>query len=184
MLTTLIASFIVLTAITKILVHEERIYIGEISAQLPSPPCVQVHNCIEKYAEEYKIPIRYAYGVAYQETRYSGPLDWNYDHVQTSSAGAVGPMQIMYQTARMLFPDKNFSKEDLKNDIDFNVHCSMKLLRRLHDKYGNWKLAFGAYNTGRPLVNQYAENVYRFTIKNDKTGRTLQSFQKSSSKRK
>ena len=165
MLATLVASLIVLSVIAKILVHEERIYMGASDSELPSPPCVQVHNCIEKYADEYNIPIRYAYGVAYQETRYSGPLDWDYNHAQISSAGAVGPMQIMYQTARMLFPDKNFSKEDLKNDIDFNVHCSMKLLRRLYDKYGNWKLAFGAYNTGRPMVNQYAENVYRFTMK-------------------
>lgn len=128
-----------------------------------APPCIALHNCIRKYSDEYRIPLKYAYGVAFEETRYQGPFHWEYKHAQTSQAGAVGPMQIMYQTAKMLFPDKNFSKEDLKNDIDFNVHCSMKLLRRLYDKYGNWKLAFGAYNTGKPVVNEYSENVYEFT---------------------
>ena len=32
----------------------------------------------------------------------------------------------------------------------------MKLLRRLHDKYGDWEIVCGCYNTGKPLVNDYA----------------------------
>jgi hypothetical protein len=131
---------------------------GEITTQ--SPPCVQVFYAIEKYAEEYHIPKNFAYGIAYEETRYRGPFDWKYDHAQTSYAGAVGPMQIMYPTAQFLFPRKKFSKERLRTDIDFNVQCSMKLLRYLHDKYGDWKTVFGAYNTGRPLINGYAQNVF------------------------
>ncbi len=166
MLTTLATCVVILAVSSKLfLMDESTVAWGTNDGKISSPPCIQVHNCIEKYAEQYDIPIKYAYGVAYQETRYTGPFDWKYDHAQVSTAGAVGPMQIMFQTARMLFPNKNFSKEDLKNDIDFNVHCSMKLLKRLYDKYGNWKLVFGAYNTGRPLVNQYAENVYKFTMR-------------------
>jgi hypothetical protein len=38
----------------------------------------------------------------------------------------------------------------------------MKLLRKLYDKYKNWKIVFGCYNTGRPCVNDYAERVYNF----------------------
>lgn len=125
-----------------------------------SPPCVQVFYAIEKYSEQYRIPKNFAYGIAYEETRYKGPFQWDYVHAQTSSAGAVGPMQIMYTTAQFLFPKRKFSKEELRTDIDFNVECSMKLLRHLHDRYGDWKLVFGAYNTGRPLINQYAENVF------------------------
>jgi soluble lytic murein transglycosylase-like protein len=130
-----------------------------------SPPCVQMFYAIEKYSEKYKIPKNYAYGIAYEETRYRGPFQWDYNHAQTSFANAVGPMQIMYPTAQFLFPDKRFSREFLKTDIDFNVECSMKLLRYLHDKYGDWKTVFGAYNTGRPLVNGYAINVFTHKMK-------------------
>jgi soluble lytic murein transglycosylase-like protein len=125
-----------------------------------SPPCVQMFYSIEKYAEEYNIPKNFAYGVAYKETRYEGPFDWGYNHSQTSSAGALGPMQVMFSTAKLVFPKEDFTSEKLKNDIDFNVRCSMKLLRVLYDKYRDWKIVFGAYNTGKPLVNQYAMDVY------------------------
>lgn len=128
-----------------------------------SPPCLQVFYAIEKYAEEYGIPKNFAYGIAFRETRYEGPFQWKYKHSQTSSAGAVGPMQVMPSTARGLFPKKKFTEDFLRNDIDFNVECSLLLLRKLHDKYHDWKLVFGAYNTGKPVVNQYAEEVFKFT---------------------
>ena len=50
-------------------------------------------------------------------------------------------------------------------DIDFNVECSLKLLRQLYDRYGDWKLVFGAYNTGKPIVNEYAINVYNYKLR-------------------
>lgn len=136
-----------------------------ISSSKPSmevPPCIEMHNCIEKYSEIYRIPKRYAYGVAWKETRYSGAFHWEYNPEQISCVGAVGPMQVMYSTAKMMWKDKEFTKEELKNDIEFNVETSMKLLRHLHDKYGDWKIVFGCYNTGKSIVNQYAIDVYNF----------------------
>jgi len=53
----------------------------------------------------------------------------------------------------------------LKGDIAYNVMTSMKLLRTLYDKYGDWKTVFGAYNTGRPMVNQYALDVYNYKVR-------------------
>ena len=70
-------------------------------------------------------------------------------------------MQVMPATSRLINKEK-VTKEKLKNDIAYNVRTSMKLLRRLHDKYKDWKLVFGAYNTGRPMINQYALNVYNY----------------------
>ena len=127
-----------------------------------TPPCIQLYYYIEKYAADYEIPLSYAYGVAYAETHYEGPFDWKYKHSQTSCVGAVGPMQIMPATANLMWPDSSISVSRLKNDIEFNVKTSMKLLRRLRDKYGDWKLVFGAYNTGRPMVNDYAIKVYNY----------------------
>ena len=127
-----------------------------------SPPCVQLSIAIDKYAKEYGIPRKYAYGIAHEETGYTGILHWNYDHAQTSSVGALGPMQVMYATANGLFPDKDFSRDYLKTNIDFNVECSMKLLKELHDGNDDWKKTFGAYNTGKQVINDYAINVYNY----------------------
>jgi soluble lytic murein transglycosylase-like protein len=113
---------------------------------------------IKKYAAEYEIPEAYAFSLAYQETRYQGPLDLDYNHKQTSYAGALGPMQIMPSTAKMIY-GKSVSNYNLKNDIKLNVMISMKLLRRLRNTYGNWGVVFGAYNTGRPCINGYAKNI-------------------------
>jgi soluble lytic murein transglycosylase-like protein len=128
-----------------------------------SPPCLQMYNCIKKYADTFDVPLRYAFGVAKVETGYQGPFHWNYNHAQGSSAGALGPMQIMLPTARSNNHD-NVSRERLRNDIEYNVRTSMKVLRKLYNKYGNWKVVFGCYNTGRPCINGYAERVYNHKI--------------------
>lgn len=127
-----------------------------------SPPCLQMYYLIEKYSEKYNVPREYAYGIAYSETRYKEPFQWDYNHKQTSCVGAVGPMQIMYTTAQMMWPGKKFTKTFLKDNIEFNVETSMKLLQHLHNRYGDWKKVFGCYNTGRPMINQYALNVYNY----------------------
>lgn len=130
-----------------------------------SPPCLQMYYSIEKYAAEYDIPLNYAYGVAYCETRYRGPFHWNYNHAQTSPAGAVGPMQIMPRYAGAYIDQKGWTTRDLRTNIDMNVKVSMRMLRKLHRIHHDWKLVFGAYNTGRPIVNDYAINVYNYKPK-------------------
>ena len=63
------------------------------------PTCIQMYYYIEKYSKQYNIPRKYAYGIAYRETGYRGPFHWRYNHKLTSSAGALGPIQIMPSTA-------------------------------------------------------------------------------------
>jgi len=122
--------------------------------------CLLVYYAIEKYASKYGIPKKYAYTIAYLETRYCGPFDWRYKAKKTSSSGAIGPMQIMYSSAKYVWPGKKFSREQLQNDTEFNVETSMKILKHLYNKYKDWQIVFGYYNTGRPIVNQYALSVY------------------------
>ena len=123
-----------------------------------SSPSIQMYFFIKKYADKYDIPEAYAFSLAYQETRYQGPLDLKYNHKQKSYAGALGPMQIMPATAKMIH-GKSISARKLSSDIRLNVEISMKLLRKLHDRHKDWGLVFGAYNTGRPCINQYAKNI-------------------------
>jgi len=125
------------------------------------PPSMQVYYHIEHYSDSFNIPKKYAYGIANAETSYKGPFHFNYNPHQTSCVGAVGPMQVMPSTARLVNKD-DCTADKLKNDIKYNVYTSMKLLRKLYDKYGDWKTVFGCYNTGRPCINGYAEKVYNY----------------------
>lgn len=122
------------------------------------PACLQVYYYIEQYADSFDIPKKYAYGVANAETGYNGPFHWKYNHKQTSNSKAYGPMQILLSTARYVNGDEVSAKK-LRNDVEYNVKTSMKYLRMLHDKYGDWKKVFGYYNTGYPRVNDYARKV-------------------------
>lgn len=125
-----------------------------------SSPSIQMYFYIKQYAEEYNIPEPYAFAIAFQETGYRGPLHLEYNHTQVSTSGALGPMQIMPSTAKLI-EGRFVSYSELRNNIQLNVKISMKLLRDLKDRYGQWGLAFGAYNTGKPVVNQYAQNVLK-----------------------
>lgn len=128
-----------------------------------SPPSLQMYRYIKAYADTFDIPIRFAFGIAHTETGYKGPFHWKYNPAQTSCAGAEGPMQVMLSTARGNNHD-NVSRERLRNDIKYNVMTSMKLLRKLYNRYGDWKIVFGCYNTGRPCVNGYAHKVYNHKL--------------------
>lgn len=138
----------------------EDLYLSEVSEEevVNSAPAIQMYFYIKKYSQEYGVPEAYAFAVAYQETRYKGPLDLNYDHRLTSSSGAVGPMQIIPQYAHK-FAGRRVTPHELKTDIKLNVKVSMGMLRKWYDVYGDWGLAAGAYNTGQPVMNGYARAV-------------------------
>ena len=124
------------------------------------PSCLKMYFSIEKYADKYGVPKRYVYGIAYNETKYGGPLQFDYDHKQISKSGALGPMQVLLSTARWIWDDDKITKKKLLNDVDFNVETSIKYLSMLHAKYKDWKIAFAYYNTGYPKINSYAMRVY------------------------
>jgi soluble lytic murein transglycosylase-like protein len=163
----IVAGAVIATALTVTEVESKQPTQQEVrvpnSIDQGSPPSLQMYKYIKAYADTFDIPTRYAFGIAYAETRYDGPFHWKYNPAQTSCAGAVGPMQVMVSTARWINKD-NISKERLKTDIKYNVYTSMKLLRILYNKRKNWKLVFGEYNTGRPCVNGYAERVFNHKI--------------------
>lgn len=127
----------------------------EASLKPNSPVCLQTYYLIEKFSKEYRIPKYIAYNIAYLETRYQGPFDWTYNPFLTSSAGAVGPMQVMVRTAEYINKEET-SRQELKTDLELNISTSMKLLRKLHNTYGDWAIVCGYYNTGYPKINDYA----------------------------
>ncbi len=117
-----------------------------------TPTSIQMYDIIENKSNEYGIPRYILYNVAWMETRYEGPFDWNYDPYQTSYMGASGPMQIIPQR----FSRQYASDHEIKNDIEKNIDVSCKMLMTLYKSYGKWDVVLGAYNTGSPVVNDYA----------------------------
>lgn len=122
------------------------------------PPNFKVYSAVNKYCKIYDIPPHIMFGLLYQETKYKGIYDWNYRPNQISSTGALGPAQILLSTARGLNKD-NVSREKLLNDIDYNIMTSAKFLRRLKDKYNDWGVCLGYYNSGYPKINNYALKI-------------------------
>lgn len=134
---------------------------SEYSDLVNYPACLQMYYSIEKYSKEYDIPKQYAYGIAYNETGYRSPFQWKYKANQISPTGALGPMQVLLSTAKWVWNDDTLSKDKVLNDIEFNIETSMKYLSMLYKQYKDWKLVFGYYNTGYPIINSYALNVYQ-----------------------
>ena len=125
---------------------------------------------LRKAVDEFSLPLRYAdviraqaaekhldpaliAGVIYAETKFA-PRD--------SAAGAMGPMQIMPQTASFLARRsgaRTFTTSDL-NTPAVNIAYGSYYLRYLLDEYGgNVTLALAAYNGGESNVNRWVAQV-------------------------
>ena len=126
---------------------------------------LQMYESIEHWSDSFNIPKHVAYNVAYLETRYQGPFDFDYNPYQKSFAGAVGPMQVITRWAHP-YAKRRLTEKELKTNIDLNVKISMQMLRKWYSIHGDWTLACGAYNSGRPIRNDYA--VYATTNKDYK----------------
>lgn len=125
------------------------------------PPSLRVYYYCNFYSDSLNIPIRYLYAIANAESNWKGPFDFKYKPDLRSRAGALGPMQIMPSTANTV-AGKKVSADKLKKDIQLNIRLSAILIKQLFNKYNNWKVVFGAYNTGSPVVNKYSNKVYNY----------------------
>jgi len=139
-------------------IESEKIFLVGAKNLVKAPPCIRLYDHLKTYSKRYKVPFHIAIGVAKKETSYGGPFHWGYDPAQTSSANAYGAMQVQAPTASDVW-NRPVTRKQLLTDLEFNVHTSMKLLAKLHKKYGSWEIALGCYNTGRPIVNGYAKAI-------------------------
>jgi soluble lytic murein transglycosylase-like protein len=140
-------------------------YLEQLGLEPSAPVCLQMYSCIEKYSEKYRVPRHIAFNVAFRETRYQGPFHWSYTTNHKSHSGAVGPMQIITKYSHR-FAGRHVTETELMTNVDLNVSVSMKMLRKWFEVYRDWGKACGAYNTGSPVLNDYA--MYCLNNKNYK----------------
>lgn len=75
-----------------------------------------------------------------------------------SSAGAVGLMQLLPDTAEWLCDREGVEfNEEMLNDPAFNVKYGAKYLMILYNRYKNWDAAHAAYHAGFTRVDSWLE---------------------------
>lgn len=88
-----------------------------------------------------------------QEVRYLSLVESSLNPHLVSSAGAVGPWQFIYTTARIYDLDMN-TYIDERKDIYASTYAVSKYLNESYDQFNDWLLALASYNCGRGCVQR------------------------------
>ena len=101
---------------------------------------------VMQYSEEYNVPPYIILSVIQAESSFRS-------HAVSKSAGAVGLMQIMPDTFDWLMRRAGEHHEHgMLFDPEINIRYGTFYLRYLYDLFGDWELAFAAYNAGHNRV--------------------------------
>lgn len=87
------------------------------------------------------------------EVKYLSLVESSLNPHLVSSAGAVGPWQFMYTTARIYDLDMN-AYIDERKDIYSATYAVSKYLKESYDQFNDWLLALASYNCGRGCVQR------------------------------
>ncbi len=97
----------------------------------------------DKILSSYGIPVQLKYLSVIESSLSSTAVSW---------AGAVGPWQIMDETAREHGLRTGYYDE--RSDYIKSTNAACKILKDLYNTYGDWLLVIAAYNTGSGNVNR------------------------------
>ncbi|GAB4421865.1 MAG: hypothetical protein OHK0021_25250 [Bryobacter sp.] len=119
-------------------------------ARVPAAERAAVNKIVEQAARQHGLDPRLAQSVLAVESAYN--------QYATSPKGAMGYMQLMPGTAKML---------GVKNayDAQQNIEAGVRYLRYLKTKFQDERLVLAAYNAGEGAVKKYGDiPPYRETI--------------------
>src|SRR5580692_4634825 len=100
-------------------------------------------NLIEGILAQYDLP---------RELKYLAVIESNLKSSAVSRMGAVGPWQLMPQTARDLGLKVNKNVDERRNYVK-STRAAALYLKDLYNQLGDWLLVIAAYNTGTAHVN-------------------------------
>ncbi len=92
----------------------------------------------------YGIPLELKYLSVIESSLNPGTISW---------AGAVGPWQLMPDEAQR-FGLRRTAYTDERMDFYKSTHAACKLIKELHETFGDWLLVIAAYNGGVGRVKQ------------------------------
>jgi membrane-bound lytic murein transglycosylase D len=95
-------------------------------------------NLIDNILQKYGLPT---------ELKYLAVIESQLKRTAVSWAGAVGPWQLMPETARILGL-KVTKTRDERTDFYKSTHAAAKYLRDLYNEFNDWLLVIAAYNGG------------------------------------
>jgi membrane-bound lytic murein transglycosylase D len=112
-------------------VHQERLIKMK---EWGAPYFVMIENILKRY----HLP---------PSLKYLAVIESDLQSTALSSAGAVGPWQLMPGTAKELGLTVSKTRDD-RTDLNKSTHAAARFLSMLHEKLGDWLLVVAAYNGG------------------------------------
>ena len=106
--------------------------------------CKPHFKLIENVLADYGLP---------KDLKYLAVIESNLKTSARSRVGAVGPWQLMPQTARDLGLKVNKKVDERRNYLK-STRAAAAYLKDLYNEFGDWLLVIAAYNSGTP-------NIYR-----------------------
>ena len=125
---------------------------------IDAAPAAAVEASLERQAAAHGVEVDLVKAVAWQES------GWRQDAV--SSAGAIGVMQVMPDTADFVNQALDHGNLDVRR-ADHNVHLGVRYLKHVRDLMGSTRKALAAYYSGpgnvkrrlKPYQKAYVNNV-------------------------